>query len=91
MVPALAIPMQISLARVTARMKTSGTRPSSRTKVVGGDDHRGIVREGIVTAQAACWRFECGVAEEHEENQLLQVYRFPPEIIHQAVWLYFRN
>ncbi|MGA7804313.1 hypothetical protein [Bradyrhizobium sp.] len=27
MVPALAIPMQISLARVTARMKTSGLAP----------------------------------------------------------------
>ncbi len=25
---------------------------------------------GIVTARAACWRFECGVAEEDDENQL---------------------
>ena len=28
------------------------------------------VTEGVVTARAACWRFECGVAEEHDENQL---------------------
>src|SRR5271157_4788178 len=28
---------------------------------------------GIVTAPAACWRFECGVAKEHGENQLLRI------------------
>ena len=28
---------------------------------------------GVVTALAACWRFECGVAEEHDENQLFRI------------------
>ena len=30
------------------------------------------------------------IAKEHDENQLLRGYRFPPEIIHQAIWLYLR-
>ena len=29
------------------------------------------------------------VAEEHDENQLLWI-SVPPEIIHQAIWLYLR-
>ena len=29
---------------------------------------------GVVTALAACWRFECGVAEEHDENQLFRIW-----------------
>jgi hypothetical protein len=32
------------------------------------EDH--MIFAGIVTAAAACWRFECGIAKEHEENQL---------------------
>src|SRR5580692_3970341 len=28
---------------------------------------------GIVTALAACWGFECGVAEGHAESQLLRI------------------
>jgi transposase-like protein len=43
----------------------------------------------IVTAAAACWRFECGIAKEHDEISY-SGYRFPPEIIHQAIWLYLR-
>jgi len=30
-------------------------------------------RDGISTALAACWSFECGVAEGHEENQLFRI------------------
>ena len=48
-----------------------------------------ITCAGIVTALTACWRFECGVPEGYDENQLLR-YRFPPEIIDQAIWLYLR-
>ena len=48
-----------------------------------------ITCAGIVTALTACWRFECGVADGYDENQLLR-YRFPPEIIDQAIWLYLR-
>jgi hypothetical protein len=43
----------------------------------------------IVTAAAACWPFECGIAKEHDENQLLRI-SVPAEIIHQAIWLYLR-
>ena len=28
---------------------------------------------GVVTTLASCWRFECGVAEEHDENQLFRI------------------
>jgi hypothetical protein len=38
---------------------------------------------GIVTAAAACWRFECGIAKEHEENRI----SLPAWIIHQVIWL----
>ena len=43
--PAHAIPMQISLARVTANMNTSGSPPPVAPSVVGGDDRRRIAGE----------------------------------------------
>jgi hypothetical protein len=42
-----------------------------------------------VSPLAAGRRFECRVAEGHAESQLLQI-SVPPEIIHQAIWLYLR-
>ena len=44
---------------------------------------------GVVTARSACRCFECRIAMEHDrESGYLAGYRFPPEIIHQAIWLY---
>ena len=44
---------------------------------------------GIVTARTACWSFKCGIAKEHDTNQLLLI-SVPSEIIPQAIWLYLR-
>ena len=41
---------------------------------------------GIVTARAACRCLECGIAKEHDENQL----RWISVPVHQAIWLYLR-
>jgi hypothetical protein len=57
---------------------------------------------GGVTALAACWRFEWAYAEadvvvhrhvgvaEGMTKIRYSGYRFPPDIIHQAIWLYLR-
>jgi putative transposase len=38
---------------------------------------------------AACWRFECAVARGQTKISYAG-YRFPAEIIQQAIWLYLR-
>src|SRR5208282_6346328 len=50
---------------------------------------RNVSPTGFVTL-GSCWMCVGAVAEGHEENQLLLIYRFPPEIIHHAIWLYLR-
>ena len=44
---------------------------------------------GFVTRASACWTLVGALAKGHEEDQLRR-YRFPPEIIQQAIWLYVR-
>jgi len=45
---------------------------------------------GIVTAFQACSRAGGPVAKAMQTISY-SGYRFPPEIIHQAIWLYFRS
>jgi hypothetical protein len=46
--------------------------------------------DGVVTAALqACGVLDGQVADADEQDQL-QGYRFPPEIIRQAIWLYLR-
>jgi transposase-like protein len=44
---------------------------------------------GFVTPAAACWMYVRAVAEGMRKISYAG-YRFPPEVIHQAVWLYLR-
>ena len=46
-------------------------------------------REGVEGVRGRCHGVGGLVAEEHDENSY-SGYRFPPEIIHQAIWLYLR-
>ena len=46
--------------------------------------------DGIVTAAAACWRFECGIAKEHDENQLLRISVPAGDHTSGDIWLYLR-
>jgi len=48
-----------------------------------------IVPEGFVTSAASCWMCVGAVAEGMRKISY-SGYRFPPEIIHQAIWLYLR-
>ena len=45
--------------------------------------------KGIVTLAAACWMYVGAVAEGMRKISYAG-YRFPPEVIHQAIWLYLR-
>jgi putative transposase len=49
---------------------------------------------GIVTPASACWTWGDAVAEGMRKTSYAGIsyvgYRFPPEIIHQAIWLYLR-
>ena len=44
---------------------------------------------GFVTSAAACWMYVGAVAEGMRKISYAG-YRFPPEVIHQAIWLYLR-
>jgi hypothetical protein len=44
---------------------------------------------GFVTPAAACWMWVGAVAEGMRKISYAG-YRFPPEVIHQAIWLYLR-
>jgi putative transposase len=44
---------------------------------------------GFVTPAAACWMYVRAVAEGMRKISYAG-YRFPPDVIHQAVWLYLR-
>jgi hypothetical protein len=44
---------------------------------------------GFVTPAAACWLYVGAVAEGMRKISYAG-YRFPPEVIHQAIWLYLR-
>jgi putative transposase len=44
---------------------------------------------GIVTPAVACWMYVRAVAEGMRKISYAG-YRFPPEVIHQAIWLYLR-
>ena len=44
----------------------------------------GLGSQGQCHGQTACRGFGCAVAVEYDENQL-RGYRFPPEIIEQAI------
>jgi putative transposase len=46
-------------------------------------------RAGFVTSAAACWMYVGTVAEGMRKISYTG-YRFPPEVIHQAIWLYLR-
>jgi hypothetical protein len=46
-------------------------------------------RRGRCHGAAACWHFGCAVAEGVTQI-IYSGYRFPPEIIQQAIWLYLR-
>ena len=45
--------------------------------------------DGFVTPAAACWMYLGAVAEGMRKISYAG-YRFPPEVIHQAIWLYLR-
>jgi putative transposase len=45
--------------------------------------------DGFVTPAAACWMYAGAVAEGMRKTSY-SGYRFPPEVIHQAIWLYLR-
>src|SRR5271155_4355172 len=45
--------------------------------------------EGFVTPAVACWMYVRAVAEGMRKISYAG-YRFPPEVIHQAIWLYLR-
>ena len=47
------------------------------------------VAERLCHAAAACWMYLRAVAESMRKISYAG-YRFPPEVIHQAVWLYLR-
>ena len=49
----------------------------------------GSIRAGFVTSAAACWMYVGAVAEGMRKISYAG-YRFPPEVIHQAIWLYLR-
>jgi transposase-like protein len=46
-------------------------------------------KEGFVTPAVACWMQVRAVAEGMRKISYAG-YRFPPEVIHQAIWLYLR-
>jgi hypothetical protein len=47
------------------------------------------VRAGFVTPAAACWMYVGAIAEGMRKISYAG-YRFPPEVIDQAIWLYLR-
>src|SRR5271154_1835337 len=47
------------------------------------------MRDGFVTLAAACWMYVGAVAGGMRKISYAG-YRFPPEVIHQAIWLYLR-
>ena len=47
-------------------------------------------REGIVTAVKACGVLDGRVEATRMKKTSYSGYRFPPEIIQQAIWLYLR-
>src|SRR5271169_2081660 len=47
------------------------------------------VGRGFVTPAVACWMYVRAVAEGMRKISYAG-YRFPPEVIHQAIWLYLR-
>jgi hypothetical protein len=52
--------------------------------------NREMIRpHGFVTLAAACWMYVGAVAEGMRKIGYAG-YRFPPEVIHQAIWLYLR-
>ena len=51
--------------------------------------HRATASQGFVTSAAACWMYVGAVAEGMRKISYAG-YRFPPEVIHQAIWLYLR-
>jgi len=55
----------------------------------GFDIQRAIVRDGIVTAVRACGSSGGSLAKGMTKISY-SGYRFPPEIIQQAIWLYLR-
>ena len=44
---------------------------------------------GLCHAAAACWKYPGAIAEGMRKISYVG-YRFPPEVIHQAIWLYLR-
>ena len=48
-----------------------------------------IFSAGFVTPAVACWMYVRAVAEGMRKISYAG-YRFPPEVIHQAIWLYLR-
>jgi transposase-like protein len=51
--------------------------------------YRKICHTGFVTPAVACWMYVRAVAEGMRKISYAG-YRFPPEVIHQAIWLYLR-
>jgi hypothetical protein len=45
--------------------------------------------DGFVTPASACWINVCAVTEGMRKISYAG-YRFPPEVINQAIWLYLR-
>jgi hypothetical protein len=50
---------------------------------------RTISRSGVVTPAAACWMYGGALAGGMRKISYAG-YRFPPEFVHQAIWLYLR-
>ena len=60
-------------------------------KVKVGDKIEHIDKDGIVTALWACGVLGGRVAQTRMNKISYTGYHFPPEIIHQAIWLYLRS